>query len=41
MTKKRAKDCPYCRRMRVLLIFTFVMAMGLMLLIQQQPMLSQ
>jgi hypothetical protein len=41
MIKKRAKDCPFCRRMRVLLIFTLVMAAGLMIMIQQQTPLSQ
>jgi hypothetical protein len=41
MLKKRAKDCPFCRRMRVLLIFTALMAAGLIVLIQQQPMLNQ
>ena len=41
MTKKRTKDCPFCRRMRILLIFTFVMGVGLMLVIQQQPGLDQ
>ncbi len=33
--KKRAKDCPFCRRMRILLIFTVILASLLMLLIQQ------
>jgi hypothetical protein len=41
MLKKRAKDCPFCRRMRVLLIFTAVMAAGLIGLIQQLPMVNQ
>ncbi|MFT4765447.1 MAG: hypothetical protein ACI9OH_002556 [Oleispira sp.] len=41
MIKKRAKDCPFCRRMRVLLIFTALMAAGLILLIQQTPAVSQ
>lgn len=36
MIKKRVKDCPFCRRMRILLIFTLVMAGGLMIMIQQQ-----
>jgi hypothetical protein len=41
MLKKKAKDCPFCHRMRALLIFTALMAVGLIVLIQQQPMLNQ
>ena len=41
MAKKRTKDCPFCRRMRGLLIFTALMAAGLILLIQQSPAVGQ
>jgi hypothetical protein len=37
MAKKRTKDCPFCHRMRVLLIFTALMAAALIILIQQSP----
>jgi len=40
MIKKRAKDCPFCRRMRVLLFFTLMMAAGLIFMIQQQASLG-
>jgi hypothetical protein len=41
MAKKRTKDCPFCQRMRGLLIFTALMAGGLILLIQQSAVISQ
>lgn len=41
MAKKRTKDCPFCQRMRGLLIFTALMAVGLIFLIQQSAVISQ
>ncbi len=33
--KKRGKDCPFCRRMRLLLIFTVIMASLLIFMVNQ------